>query len=57
LCALGWFLLVIAIIVGTFAFRWRESIYQRELERISGVKDRVVNGQLEIKFPKNPSQN
>jgi hypothetical protein len=49
---LGWLLFVISIIVGIVAFNWREKIYQRELDRIQEVKNRVVSGQLEIKFPK-----
>ena len=49
--ALGWFSFACAVIVGVLLFRWREGIFQRELNRIQEVKDKVVKGQLELRFP------
>ena len=49
---LGWLLFALTLAVGVVAFNWREKIFQRELDRIQEVKNRVVSGQLEIKFPK-----
>jgi RNAse (barnase) inhibitor barstar len=54
LCALGWIMFALSIVFSVAAFRWRERIYQRELDRIQEVKNNVVKGQLEIKFPKLP---
>lgn len=51
-CVLGWILFVLSVVVGVVAFNWREKIFQRELDRIQEVKNRVVTGQLELKFQK-----
>jgi hypothetical protein len=48
---LGWLMFLIAVSIGLFAFNYREKIYQNELNRLQQVKDRVVQSQLEIKFP------
>ena len=53
-CALGWVLFAVTLAVGKAAFSWREKIYQNELNRIQGVKDKIVKGQLEIEFPPQP---
>lgn len=49
---MGWSMFVIAVIVGILGFRWRERIYQLELNRMQETKNQVLAGQLEIKFPK-----
>jgi hypothetical protein len=53
---LGWFMFAASMILGIVAFRWREGIFRRELDRIEGVKNRALLGQLEIKFPPNPPE-
>lgn len=49
---LGWLLFIILMPVAVLAFNYREKIYQNELNRLQQVKDRAVQNQLEIKFPR-----
>lgn len=55
LVLLGWFLFAASLVAGTIAFRWREQIYDRELKRITTVKDEAIRGQLDLKLNGPPS--
>jgi hypothetical protein len=55
-CAIGWVLFAVTLGVGKLAFDWRERMFQNELNRVTGVKDQVVRGQLEIQFPPTPAK-
>jgi hypothetical protein len=47
---LGWVFFLLSLIVGFYLFRWRERIYQSELNRANEVRNKLVEGQLTLKL-------
>jgi len=48
---LGWVMFAVAVVIGYYAFQWRERMFERELKRLDSVKERVVKGQMELGLP------